>query len=136
MAPKYSINGSTWVDLPAGMLAGLYEGSFELVYPRATGYTLTGLPCAAYGLPTVEFKSTRIPRAGAACWLGLFAVGALWATVYLDVWSPTHDRLVNAYGHLEYPTWERVVTYGGSARYYEGFTFKMTASILTEAQGT
>lgn len=120
--PQYSTDGSSWVDLKNStrdMLAGSFDGRFELIYPQASTYTLSGIPCGAYGLPRAELKSTLMPTAAMNAWFALFEYPTtLSIPIYMDVWSPYHGTLMTVYGRLEFPKWERTVGYGYTGKLY------------------
>jgi hypothetical protein len=137
MTLYYSTDSSNWSVLPPGMLAGSYEGRFELVYPQASGYSLLGKPVGAFGYPWAELKSTMMPATGMASWLGLFSdPTVLSCSVYMDVWSPYHNALMNVLGYLEYPKWSRVVAYGGAGKFFNDVEIRVNyITTVTAAVG-
>jgi hypothetical protein len=122
----YSIDGLNWSVLTSSMLAGSFEGRFELLYPHAEDYNLNGMPVGAFGYPWAELKSTMLPAAGMASWLGLFSQPTITAVpIFIDVWSAYHNMVKNVQGYLEYPRWERNVGYAGAGQFYTGVDIKV-----------
>jgi hypothetical protein len=107
--PAYSAAGSSYTNFPRAMLAGSYNGMFELVYPQPSAFTLAGQPAGAFGLPTAVLRSRKMPAAGMATWLGFFTGATdLAVQFYMDVWNPYTAALSRVTGTLLRPRWVRV----------------------------
>jgi hypothetical protein len=121
MPTRYSqVAADALITMPSSMLSGTYDGTFYLEYPAATDHTLAGKPCAAFGLPRALIKSNMMTASGMNNWQALFIGTALYAPLWLDVWNPQTGTTMVASGILQRPSWQRVVGYGNSARFYEG----------------
>ena len=119
-APKYSTNGTTYIDIPKAMLAGTYAGQFELIMPQPTTFDLAGQPAGAFGKPKVVLRSDAMPSTSMASWMGIMNSDLnLAQTIYIDAWNPYRNQLTRVEGTLLRPEWERVQShnYGVTAIY-------------------
>jgi hypothetical protein len=105
---NYKLDGS-WTAIPTAALASTYGGTYHIAYPEATDYTGLGVPCAAWGLPSIHIAATRMSDTGFAFWRGRFVdAAALSALVSIEVWNPRNGIKEKWLGTLRRPQFSHV----------------------------
>jgi hypothetical protein len=114
---KYkSASSGSWLDVPPSAYQGTFAGSFDLVYPQATDYTIAGRVCAAIGLPYINLQSQIMSASGLNFWMSKFAASnfgdvEFWLSVY-DAYNAGWRYYT---GWLKRPTYQRVQVGSGSS---------------------
>jgi hypothetical protein len=105
MAINYKTSGS-WTAIPTAALYSTYAGSYHIEYPPAEDVTLNGIPCGAFGKPTIVIRSPWMTDEGMDFWRDLFTVGAHYVAMSLEVYDSRLGATTRYAGYLAQPRFE------------------------------
>jgi len=112
--PNYK-TGGTWTAIPAAALWSTYHGTYHVEYPAPTALTLAGLPCAAFGLPSIRIAAPLMADTGMAFWRAFFATTSqLYANISIEGLDIRTGLAGKWAGQLKWPVFSSV-SWGSTA---------------------